>query len=48
MLHKESSDLLCEICAAPATTKVAGHNVCDACANKQDVVEYLERLTKFE
>lgn len=48
MLHKTSSDLVCVICAKPADTNIGTHPVCSDCANKKDVKEYLERLTKFE
>ena len=48
MIRKESSDLLCAVCAAPATQRIDAHPVCDTCAENTDTKEYLKRLTKFE
>jgi DNA-directed RNA polymerase subunit RPC12/RpoP len=48
MLHKESSDLRCVICGSPADKQIDAHVVCSECAEKDDIKEYLDRLTKFE
>ena len=48
MLHKNSSDLLCIICAAPATKRMKDKPVCDDCSQKPEIKEYLDRLDKFE